>query len=243
MSRSANGLRLLRSLFSAAFLLSAAVLAIAAVGLRPGVRALAERYAKEPIAVRKPLSEFDTSRLPSFAEGWTREDIPPEEIETDEFAIIRLTRRNIAQGPKEVVLFVTYYSDPKSKVPHTPDVCYRQGGAILKEMKNITIDVPGLARGREVKARLLLFEQQTYNQAVIFCFFADGRFRHSREQVRWLIGMPGNRHVYFSKIETAANYPKDASPDSAVELCKTLFREAVPLLISEHFPTIEQLKR
>lgn len=243
MSRRENSVSLSKSLLSAGFLFSAAVLGVAAVGLRPGVEALSKHYAKEPIPVRKPLSEFDALRLPSFAAGWIREDIPPEEIETDEFAIIRLTRRQIAEGPKEVVLFVTYYSDPKSKVPHTPDVCYRQGGAILKEMKNIAIDIPAIARGREVKARLLLFQQQTYNQAVIFCFYADGRFRHSREQVRWLIGKPGNRHVYFSKIETVANYPKDASPDSAIELCKTLFREAVPVLISEHFPTVEQLRR
>jgi len=243
MSRSENGVSLSKSLFSAAFLFSAAVLGVAAVGLRPGVEALSKHYAKELIPVRKPLSEFDTSRLPSFATGWTREDIPPEEIETDEFVIFRLTRWQIAEGPKEVVLFVTYYSDPKGRVPHTPDVCYRQAGAILKEMKNVVIDVPGLARGREVKARLLLLEQQTYNQVVVFCFYADGRFRHSREQVRWLIGKPGNRHVYFSKIETVTSYPKNASPDSAIELCNTLFRESVPLLIAEHFPTVEQLRR
>jgi hypothetical protein len=114
MSRSGNSASLSKSLVSAGFLFSAAVLGVAAVALRPGVEALSKHYAKEPIPVRKPLSEFDTARLPSFAAGWAREDIPPEEIETNEFAIIRLTRRQIAEGPKEVVLFVTYYSDPKS---------------------------------------------------------------------------------------------------------------------------------
>jgi len=241
MRENRNIISVVRSLLSAGFIFSAAVLGIAAVGLRPGVKALSEYYAKEPIEVRRPLKEFDISCLPSFESGWVSSNIPPDEIETDEYAIIRFIRE---QGePREVVLFVTYYSDPRSKVPHTPDVCYRQGGAVVKEMKNITIDIPELARCPKVKARLLLLQQRTYNQVVIFCFYADGQFKHSREQVRWMMGKPGNRYVYFSKIETVSSYPIDGSPGPAIDICKRLFREAVSILISEHFPTKEQLKR
>jgi hypothetical protein len=243
MPKDRNSVSTLRPLLSAGFLFSAAVLSLAAVALRPGVEALSEHYTKEPIAVRKPLSEFDVSRLPSFKSGWTRSDIPPDDIETDEYAIIRLSAEQPAQMPKEVVLFVTYYSDPESKVPHTPDVCYRQGGAVLKSMKNTTIAIPGLAQQSKITARLLLFRQRGYNQVVIFSFFADGQFRNSREQVRWTIGKPGNRHVYFSKIETVASYPTDGSPVPAINLCKKLFAEAVSILVSEHFPTKEQIKR
>jgi len=241
MRKGRNISTVLRPLLSAGFLLSASVLTLAAVGLRPGMKTLGEHYTKEPIAPRKPLAEFDISRLPSFKTGWLRSDIPPDDIETEECAIIRLTAENPTGEPEEVVLFVTYYSDPKSKVPHTPDVCYRQAGAIVKAMKNVTIDIPAL--GLRPKVRLLLIQQEGYNQALIFCFCADGEFRNSREQVRWVIGKPGNRHVYFSKIETVANYPIGADPGPAVEICKKLFAEAAPILVAEHFPTKKQLRR
>jgi hypothetical protein len=189
------------------------------------------------------LSEFDISCLPSFVSGWIRSDIPPDDIETDEYAIIRLTAEDTEQRPKEIVLFVTYYSDPNSKVPHTPDVCYRQAGADFKGMENTTIVIPGLERDSEVTARLLFFEKDGRDRVVIFSFFVDGQFRHSREQVRWSIGMPGNRHVYFSKIETVASYPSGGSPNAAIELCKKLFSEAASVLISQYYPTKEQVRR
>jgi len=110
-------------------------------------------------------------------------------------------------------------------------------------MRDVTIDIPNLAQSPKVKARLLLFQWQSHNLAVIFCFHVDGRFKNSREQVRWVIGKPGNRHVYFSKIETIATYRKDSDPGPAIDLCKRLFAEAVPILLSQYFPTKEQVKR
>ena len=231
-----------RSWLSLPFLSAALILIAGAAGLRPAMTALSVRFAKQSIPIRKPLSEFDISRLPSFSTGWLASNVPPEDIETDEFAIIRFNRRTLGAEAKEVVLFVTYYSDPQSNVPHTPDVCYRQGGAVVRRMSNITVDLPESAPGPKIKARLLLMRQQKYNQAIIFCFYVDGSFRHSREQVRWMIRKPGNRYVYFSKIETVAMYPLNGEPTEAIELCKRLFAEAVGQLISEHFPTREQLR-
>ncbi len=231
-----------RNRLSAPFLSAALILIAGAAGLRPAMTALSVRFLKQSIPIRKPLAQFDISRLPSFSTGWLTSNVPPEDIETDEFAIIHFSRRTFGTEPKEVVLFVTYYSDPQSNVPHTPDVCYRQGGAVVKKMSNITIDPPESAPCPKIKARLLLMRRQKLNQAIIFCFYVDGRFRHSREQVRWMIRKPGNRYVYFSKIETVAMYPLNGEPTEAIELCKRLFAEAVGQLISEHFPTREQLR-
>lgn len=243
MRENKNIISVVQSLLSAGFIFSAAVLCIAAVGLRPGVKALSEHYVKESIEIRKPLSKFDISRLPSFNDTYIGSEVLVDDIETDEYIFLRFSVAEVPQGLKNVVLFVTYYSDPRSRVPHTPDVCYRQAGAVVKEMKNITIDIPELAQCPKVKARLLLFQRRTYNQVVIFCFYADGQFKHSREQVRWMMSKPGNRYVYFSKIETVTSYPIDGSPAPAIDLCKKLFAEAVPILVSEHFPTKEQIKR
>ena len=232
-----------RSLLTVGFLLAVATLALAAVSLRPAARALSEHYRKQPIAIRRSLWEFDVSVLPSFKDTLIGTEIKTAAIETDEYAFIRFDATEVAEGLKSVVLFVTYYSDPESKVPHTPDVCYRQAGAIVKEMRDITIDIPSLAKSPKVEARLLLLQRQKRSQVVIFTFYADGQFKNSREQVRWGIGMPGNRHVYFSKIETVASYEKDGDPGPATELCKKLFAEAAPVLVSQYFPTKEQVKR
>lgn len=234
------------SLLSAHFLLSAVILVLAAIGLRPGIQKLSEKYNKEPIPIRRPLKEFDIFCLPSFQHGWAKSDIPPESIGTDEYAIIKLTRKNPDKLPQNLVLFITYYSNPSDKVPHTPDVCYRQEGAIVKKMTTITLDTPELApRYPQIQANLLIFQMQKpkCNQVVIYCFCAEGKIRHSRNQVRLIIGKPGNRYTYFSKIEVIANYPIGTNKSEVIETCKTLFREALQKLLAEYFPNKEDLKR
>ena len=71
------------SLFSVPFVFSVIILVLAAVGLRPGLKALAAYYAKESIPINRPLQEFDVSRLPSFRTGW---EIKSKEI-TDDISV------------------------------------------------------------------------------------------------------------------------------------------------------------
>ncbi|MHC4634118.1 MAG: exosortase-associated EpsI family protein [Planctomycetota bacterium] len=230
------------SLLSVRFLLSAFILILTAVGLRPGMRALAEYYQKEPIVIRRPLQEFDVSGLPTFRKDWQFKFEPAtDDIETEDYAIIKFKQERTG---KEVALFVTYYSDPQSKVPHTPDVCYRQGGAVVKKMTTVTIDTPESAPEHpQIKARLILLQMPNCEQVVIYSFCAEGQLVHTRGQVRWLIGKPGNRHTYFSKIEVATNHPTGTDPTPSIEICKKLFRESMSILLTEYFPDKEQLKR
>jgi hypothetical protein len=204
--------------------------------------ALDKYYLKKSIEIRRPLLEFDISRLPSFQEGWSSSVSQayesPEDVGTDECVIIKFEK-----GFKETALFVTYYSNPKDKVPHTPDVCYRQAGAIVRYMRNITLDTPELApEYPQIKARLVALRMPSYDQIVLFCFCVEGELRYSREQVRWVIGKPGNHHTYFSKIETTSFHTIGSNEEESIELCKTLLREALPVLLTEHFPDKKQLK-
>jgi len=139
----------------------------------------------------------------------------------------------------------TYYSDPASKVPHTPDVCYRQAGTIVEKMENIEIDVPNLPSGdKQVKARLLMLKRPSGNQGVvIYSFCVEGLLRCAREQTRLVLGMPGNKYTYFSKVEVVSFLLPDVDPEATIVECKRLYAEAMALLLSEHFPTREQLKR
>ncbi len=236
-----------RSIFCGKFLLSVFVIGIAAAGLRPGMHYLAEYYSKETIAVNRLLKEFDISCLPSYRQGWIKMDLPmKEDIETDEYILIQLHREDTIKIPSDIVLLVTYYSDPSSKVPHTPDVCYRQSGAIVEQMESIEIDVPNLPSGeKQVEARQLKLKMpDTGNQGVvIFSFCAEGLLRCTREQTRLVLGKPGNKYTYFAKVEVVAFCLPDADPSSTIAECKRLYSEVMPVLLSEYFPKMEQLKR
>ena len=244
MHKSKNIVSVNRPLLSARFLLSVLILILAAAGLRPGMQALSKHYQKESIATRRPLKEFDISCLPSFRNGWVSSNVPPEDIGTDEYLIIKLSRKKAGKESQQVALFVTYYSNPGDKVPHEPNVCYRQGGAIVKKMKTIIIDTPELApEYPQTQVTLLIFQMPRCEQVVIYCFCAEGELQLRRRQVRWLIGKPGNRYTYFSKIEVVANYPTGDDPTQTIETCKTLIGETLPILLTEYFPDRQQLKR
>ena len=229
------------------FLLSVLIFVLAGVGLRGGMLALEKRYTKHPINVRRSLREFNISGLSSFQNDWNLsiEENLQDDAETDEFLYLALRSKDLSKRPDPMALFVTYYSDPNSKVPHTPDVCARQAGAVVKKMDTIVIDTPQLGpQYRRVKARLLILSKEELNYVKIYVFLVEGQFQCSREAVRWIIGKPGNRYSYFSKIEATTFYLNDDDDvTDYIEDCKTLFREALYILLKDHFPENEQIKR
>jgi hypothetical protein len=110
-------------------------------------------------------------------------------------------------------------------------------------MATINIDTPSLAPDYpQISVRLVVFQMKKFEQLVMFCFCAEGKICHSREEVRWLIAKPGNKYTYFSKIEAVANYPTDGNSDYPIEVCKTLMKESLQVLIKDYLPLKEQLK-
>jgi len=242
MCKSRKGVSVVQLLLSARFLLAAIILVFTATGLRPGMRALAKYYEKESIEPRRPLAEFDVSRLPSFRKGWEFPfEAMPEGAGTNKFVYQHLKRRSVGKGAVSMHLLVTYYSDPGDKVPHTPDVCYRQMGAVVKKMTTILVDTPQLSPEHpQTEANLLvLLMPDGSEQIVLFCFYVEGSFTCRRDVARLIIGRPGNRYTYFSKIETASN----SVSAGGIELCKSLLSESLELLVAEYFPRKEGLKR
>jgi hypothetical protein len=246
MDENLNTVPIGRSLFSVRFVLAVVILVIAGLGLKPTVRALAKYYEKEPIAISRPLKEFVPSRLPSFSSGWdfSHAEASVKDIGTDEYTHIVFKKKELDKEPRRVELFATYYSDPTDKVPHTPDVCFRQAGVIVKKLTTIEIDTPELAPAcPKIEASLVIFDEPPNDILDIYFFVVEGEVRPSREQARWVIAKPMNRYTYFSKIEVAARFASNGNPDQALEICKTLVREALPILLAEHFPAKEQLRR
>ena len=241
----------LRAFLSTPFLISALVLLAAAAGIRPAIAALDAYYSKDPIAIRRPLKQFDDSQLVSFRRVTAREKmglyLVPADFGTDEWIAPVYTPIWLAhRGERKlnVMLNVTWFSNPRDTIPHTPEVCYRQGGATVHSVRTISLEVPGLPeKQRRIKARLLEIELRRLHSLVLYVFCCDGKFYHDRERVRWAMGWPGNKYTYFSKVEAVTAKTAGAGEQDPMYRCKRLLSEALPALISEHYPPPEALKR
>lgn len=240
-----------RSLFSPVFILSVLVLLAAAFGLDPAVEALIDYYSKEPIELRKSLDDFAVTALPSFrhlsGRGGFASISQTEELGTDDWLNLVFEEQNgqqPADDRPDVLLFVTYYSDPRDQVAHTPEICYRQAGAVVEGITTISVETPDLAPETcEVLARRLEIEQGGHKLILVYFFCCNGKFYHDREQLRVAIGWPGDKHIYFSKVEAVTAWPPGVSRTEAMERCQRLLGEALPILVNEHFPRKEDLKR
>ena len=250
----------LRSFLSMPFVLCGVLLLAAAAGLRPVVAGLAQGFSKETIALRRSLDEMDVLRLASFRlvpDGGFFPSPVSSYVGTDD--VINWTfelKDNVGEARRDldVLLFVTYYSNPRDTIPHTPEVCYRQAGAVVNSVRRIPVDTPGLGpQHARIEAALLdvtpiMRSQQgeriddQWRQALIYTFVCAGEFYPGREQVRLAIGLPGDRYSYFSKVEVSSACAPGEDFDEAVERCRHMLREALPLLIADHYPTKEDLR-
>lgn len=244
MRKSKHPNSLIRHIFSVSFVLSACIITAAAVGLRPGIKQLSEYFLKESIESKRPLADFDMTRLPSFQTGWKIEKSKiTGEVGTDNAFLAKLLRYDSSEAVSFAALFVTYYSNPKEKVPHTPDVCSRQAGAIVKSLSTITLEIPELSpENSQIPASLVLTDEGKGNRSIIFFFVSEGRIQPDRKRCRWSLSKPGNRYTYFSKVEVHTNYSEDSDLGEALKLSETMIREALPILLTEYFPQKEQLK-
>jgi hypothetical protein len=239
-----------RGLFSPVVLVGAALLVAGAVGLQPACDGLINYFSKEAIAIRKPLEEFDVNGLMSFTESPPQPgDVPiadEQDLGTAEGVVKFFSPKEAPESlsAERVRFFVTYYSDPRDQVPHTPEVCFRQSGTVVAGITSTTVPLPALAPDTpEITVRQLELGKEGTRAILLYFFCCNGSFYHDRERVRFAIGMPGDKYVYFSKVEAIMQWPKGATRDEVVGTCRDLLSEAVPILVRDHFPTAEQLMR
>lgn len=227
------------------FVLAALIISAAAVGLRPAFSAVARRYSKESIGLRKPLAGLDLAALPSFGPASRPPTAHPSirDVGTSDFVFTEIEPQRLGSARMQPALFVTYYSNPRDKVPHTPDVCYRQAGCTVVGLETawIELDCPGMASER-IEVRVVELARAGQRRLVVYVFCACGEFCCDRERVRWIIGRPGERYVYFSKIETTTPYMLPDEKPAALRVCCDLLREALPVLLRDHFPSQADLR-
>jgi hypothetical protein len=235
-----------RPFLSPRFLICALIICANAAGLRPTMEWLEERYLKKPIAPRRSLKEFDVSALRSFRadDSFHSPPFAPEALGTEEYFNTLLEDTAPGAQARLIRLFVTYYSDPRDKIPHTPDVCARQEGVTVLSIETTMFDVTGLQKDpRPIRARVADMEQDSARAVVVYVFCANGEFCYGRDNVRWIIGRPGDRYVYVSKIEAWAGYRSKDDRREALNVCERVLAEALPVLVAEYFPDSADLKR
>lgn len=230
----------MRSVFSPAFVVGVVVMVLSGFGVRRGMAKLEAMNRKETILMSRSFDAFDTGSLGSFS--FLPNALPPivgaGEIGTEDFRCLAFQYKKAATPPSFLVM--TYYSNPQEKVPHAPEVCYSQAGTIVKSMETIQLDVPGLGLEHDqIDARLIQFEQGSWKLYVLYVFVANGEYRYDREQVRLVLGRPGKRYLYMSKVETVIAYQgEDEEVDTGelIEVTKQMMREVLPVLKADHFP-------
>ncbi len=227
------------------FIFSCVILVFAATGLRPMLKSLSRHYKKDTIAINRHLKLLNPASLTSIAGSWDFEqrDQSVEDIGTSEYVYVKL--KNFKNNALVVggEFFVSYYSDPNNKVGHTPDVCYRQVGAVVEKISVVDIPVPGTSE--KIKANLIIFHwpQYRFSEVAIYNFRVEGTFKHSRHSVRMMLGKPGNRFTYFGQIKVGVYFPYKGDSVEAERQCKKIFAELACLVAEEYFPAKDQVKR
>lgn len=78
---------------------------------------------------------------------------------------------------------------------------------------------------------------------LVYVFLSGGKIYHDRETVRFALGWPGDKYTYFSKVEAVTRRPAGESVEVAAARCAHLLSEALTVLIEDHYPLDEDLKR
>jgi hypothetical protein len=231
------------------FIMCALILVALAIGLNPTLGALIRHYTKEAIDIRLPLEEFDDSALTTFERQWTGQTLrwTDQELGTDEkFNRLYVEKPDAAVGkPTEVLFHVAYYSDPRYQISHTPEVCFRQDGALIHEIRQVTVNSRDLPDSVEtVAARLVHMQRHGEHPLIdVYLFYSNGKTYDDREKLRWARGMPGDRFSYFAKVEIGVVILPGMTVEHAENVAKRFVGEALPILVRNHFPTRTDVQR
>ena len=219
------------------------ILATAVIVANPVAEGIALRFSKSQVALREPL---ETLREPSV-NGIYRVEINPDEARRfaeSDIGTRDTLLRMYTDGSKFYLLFVTYYSNQGETIPHMPEVCYRQSGAVVNSLSTVQLALPPKKSGgeaRSVPAELLDIQLDGERRALVYVLCCEGTYHHDRESARIALGMPGKRRTYFSKIESSAILAKGEEFSTAAERARSLLEAAVAELERVHFPTQQQI--
>jgi hypothetical protein len=236
-----------------AFLICVGLLAITAGGMSVAIKKAGIYTKKEPLLLKKSLSELDKSKLAPY-KVVEKTKIENQDVlntlGTEDYIqwTVEDTSVPLESKARFCTLFITYYSLPDI-VPHRPEECYIGGGLQGIKFETITLKVIQGIYEREVKTRYLVFSDTKSDSAlggtsfpILYTFNANGKYG-DRDDVRKAL----NRNLfgkfsYFSKVEWKfynaasgrATYP---NKQEAIAASEKLMAIILPVLEKEHWPS------
>jgi hypothetical protein len=241
-----------------AFLICAGVLAIAASTMSAAIKLSGIYLRKEPVLLKKPLSQLGESDLTPYKVVTKQRIENPDVLETmgteDYIQWVLEDTSAPADSPVRLcMLFITYYSTPDN-VPHAPEECYIGGGyeRISAEEVTLKISSPPLQTDGEwqINARYVVFAKTNPNLwgdkvtfPVMYTFSVNGEYAGSREDTRLILNKNlFGKFSYFSKVEWnlynisrgGVTYPNKQETVAASE---KLLAIILPVLEKEHWPS------
>ena len=247
--------------FQPAFLICAAVLAIAASGMSIAIKSFGVYLKKEPLPLKKPLDLLDEKGLGPY-QVVSKDIIEEEEIikslGTRDYIqwILEDTEAQDDSAVRKCALFITYYNIPDF-VPHVPEECYMGSGFQRLASDSVTFNCRSTIDNRQfsIPGRYIVFAAvgfkhwQSDTKFPVFYFFSvNGDYANSRENTRLILNKNiFSKYAYFSKVEwkffntkfAATVYP---SAEEAVAASQKLLGVILPILEKEHWPIFDNEK-
>jgi hypothetical protein len=238
------------SLRSWAFLITAAVLLSAAVGLQATAKFLDWQFRKQPIPLKKSLKLMDRDALGPyrFVRALSLEPEEEQGLGTSEYIqwVLEDTSVDEDSPVRAVRLFITYYTGLPDQVPHVPDVCFLGGGYKTLQGATERFEVPELEElGYDpiVPYRAMTFEKSGLLRAirptVVYTFGVNGKLAGERFAVRKAMSSLFDRYAYFSKVEVTFGHKELPERAAAIEAGQRALATVLPVLIRDHWPDFE----
>lgn len=237
-----------------AFLICAALLALASIAMPYAIEISGTYLEKKPLPLKKSLDALDANGL-AYYKVVTRKMIENKEmLKTlgtehyiqwtleDSQAVATSTVRNCQ-------LFITYYEVP-DVVPHVPEECYSGGGYQRLKSEGVTLKVSNLKSGQnEIQVKHLVFSRKSddflhsNNEfGVLYVINVNGIYAGNRDDARLALNKNlFGKQSYFCKIEWKFFNPRLGSTgyptkEETTAASQKLLNVILPILEKEHWP-------
>ena len=246
-----------QSYLQPAFLICAAVLAIAGSGMSIAIKSFGVYLKKEPLPLRKSLDLLDENGLAPY-KVVSKDKIENEEIVkalgTEDYIQWTLEDTDAAadSAMRYCLLFITYYELP-DRVPHVPEECYTGGGYQKLTSDSVTFEINKDGIEEKIAGRCLVFGAVNSNAwqgdikfPVLYFFNVNGVYAGSREDARIVLNKNiFGEYSYFCKVEWkffnsrfgVAIYP---DKEEAAAASQKLLSVILPILEKQHWPDIKK---
>lgn len=197
-----------------------------------------------PLPPQRPISELADALVPP---GWEahRVELDPiiaRKLGADEYLQLALRPPD---SRRELSLFVPYYSDAMSNIPHVPQVCMRGAGFGPAGHREGSLVVAAKA-GKEVKLNLLAFRTPDGSSAVLMFHYLNVGWTYFRDRQRARVaattGALGETGSYMSQTQVVipldpVDFENPLSEDTeAYRRGAELLQHVIPILEERYYP-------